>query len=289
MVGTDRGTVSPPPATTASAHRAPYLVIARRDDLLEPTYLQQAPARLDSRPGARLRLLRRAAFGGGEPVWFLPRPSSPPCRERRAARLLDVSPALWEAVGGFDERLRMLEDLGCWLAAHRRGVRGVVLPEPLLRYRVRLDSLHHRGVRTGEQQTVMRQVLAKHRPALEAEGTDLLLAMQGALHSRFAHQRAPRRERRSAIEGEIAAMRPAISDAAATLRGMGEEPLELGDPPQPGSLRRPLGVSSADSTRPLLHRALLDSHRDDIAGRVLEVRDSQLHRAFGGGASPTRR
>ena len=44
---------------------------------------------------------------------------------------------MWQAIGGFDQHLRAHEEVDFWSRAIEAGRRGVVIPEPLLNYRVR--------------------------------------------------------------------------------------------------------------------------------------------------------
>src|SRR6185295_12124093 len=80
----------------------------------------------------------------------------------------------------------------------------------------------------------------------------------------------------------IATLRAAIGDAGAELRRAGEEPLDLGDLRRLAPFSGRWGFERGQPIDRYYIERFLEAHRDDVAGRVLEVRDSHYTERFGG-------
>jgi glycosyltransferase involved in cell wall biosynthesis len=151
LLQTDNGGVSVARNRAISAARASYIALLDGDDMYEPDHL--------ARMLAHLQADRRLGFVSCD-VWVFghglrgPRLYSerypiegPVTLERVLTREVMINTtsimrrSAFEAVGGYDERLKTVEDLDLWIRLLAAGWRGAVLPEPLARYRRRPRSL----------------------------------------------------------------------------------------------------------------------------------------------------
>jgi glycosyltransferase involved in cell wall biosynthesis len=254
---------------------APYIVTLDADDVLEPTYLERTAEQLDADPHLGFVSTGIQAFGDATWIW-----TPPPCDLLNALTQGAAHPAtlfrrtVWDAIGGFDESLVLgAEDLDFWISAIEHRFQGSVLPEPLFRYRVRGDSLHHGAVARGTYRAVMETVLRKHRKTVESLGPDVLMEKERFLVDMKKNLRHLER-RRAELEQEIASIGRQTASLIRVLAERGESPVDWGD------LRRlqPLSpVWGFERGQPIDRRYIedfLSAHRSDIRGSVLEVKDS---------------
>ncbi|HTO11120.1 MAG TPA: glycosyltransferase, partial [Candidatus Binatia bacterium] len=261
---------------------APYLVLLDADDRLAPTYLERAAARLDADPGLHFVSCAMQAAHRPESVW---RPPACTLAEQLGRGALHISTlvrrTVWDAVGGLDPALPVCEDTDFWVAALARGFRGEVLEEPLLIYGRRPGSRSQRGFVADVYAGAMRAIYLKHAPAVAANARSILLARESALLEQRAHRDHLAR-RRQGLEQELAGLRSQIAAAAGALRQRGREPVEWGDLARLTPLSPFWGVERGRPLdRPLLE-GFLERHREDIRGRVLEVKDPGYTEMFGG-------
>lgn len=266
--------------------RAPCLVMLNADDALEPAYLEQTAGRLDGDPTLDFVTTALRAFEGARYVW-----TPPPCTlvdtlARGAPHHASMfRRSVWEKVGGFDEAppIGGCEDLDFWVSAMACGCRGAVIHEPLLRYRVRPDSMHHGAVERGTYVDAVASVLRKHRATIEQLGPALVLAKEAALGAQRQHRREVEGRCREA-EAELAALRARVgrfdgSDRPGPGRGV-----------RWGELRRlsPLSATwGLDRGLPVDRHYIegfLGRHRADVRGVVLEVKDPGYTERYGGAA-----
>jgi GT2 family glycosyltransferase len=269
---------------------APYIFTLDADDMLEATYVERTAGRLDAEPALDFVTTAIRAFGGAAYLW-----TPPACDVGSALTRGGPHPAtifrrrVWAAVGGFDEvsRIPGVEDLDFWITAMERGFRGEVLAEPLMCYRVRADSMHHDAVERGTHPLAMETLLRKHRRAIEQIGPEMLIMKESFLLELRGHQRALERKR-AKLAAELRALEVEIADTARAPVERGWSPVALGD------LRRLEPVSSVwglDRGKPIDRHyieAFLASHRSDIRGRVLEVKDPGYTELFGSAAVTAR-
>ena len=264
---------------------APYIVTLDADDMLEARYLERTAGRLDAEPALDFVTTAICAFGDAAYIW-----TPPVCDVGSALTRGGPHPAtifrrhVWQAVGGFDEVSRIpVEDLDFWITAMERGFRGEVLPEPLMRYRVRADSMHHDAVERGTHRRAMESLLRKHRAAIEQIGLETLIMKESFLLELREHQRSLERKR-AELAAELRGLETEIAETARASVERKRSPVSLGD------LRRLEPVSSVwglDRGRPIDRHyieAFLASRRSDIHGRVLEVKDPGYTEMFGGDA-----
>ncbi|HJU83895.1 MAG TPA: glycosyltransferase [Holophagaceae bacterium] len=140
----------------ARAAGGAFLVFLDADDALEPEYVECCLRTLQAAPLEVAYAYTGMRYFGSETGLFESRPFDPKALGEgnyiHAAALLRRE--AFEAVGGFDPAWREgLEDYELWVRMLDRGYRGVLVPEPLLRYRRHGPS---RNLMSGSTQKVLR-------------------------------------------------------------------------------------------------------------------------------------
>jgi peptidoglycan/xylan/chitin deacetylase (PgdA/CDA1 family)/GT2 family glycosyltransferase len=246
---------------------AAYIVTLDGDDCLTPTYLERTGEVLDGSPTVGFVTTAFQAFGDAHYVW-----TPPPCSVVNAFTRGAAHPAslfrrvLWQAVGGFDEitPIHGCEDLDFWVSAMLAGYQGLVIDEPLFRYRIRRDSMHQSNVATGRHATAMEALLRKHEAAIRQIGPVILLEKE-----RFRLEQLRYLTELGQRQAQAADRIGALEDASPS----GGRPVPLG-------VLTTSPVSSVwglDRGTPIDRyyiRAFLERRRADIKGIVLEVKDS---------------
>jgi len=260
---------------------APYLVLLDADDLLAPTYLEKASARLEAEPDLSFVSCRMRGFGAARYEWS---PPDPELVEAIAKGVVHVSSmfrrAMWETVGGFDEELPAFEEMDFWTTVLEQGFRGEVLGEALLHYRVRPESMYHGAIQPEAHLDLMSRFYAKHRDTIDRHGESILLAKERFLLSQREHARHLA-ERQGQVERELDVLQQRIAEVEQELRVHGSRRVEWGD------LRRTTPISPVwglDRGLPVdrhFIEAFLGRHRRDVRGSVLEIKDAGYTRMLG--------
>jgi len=122
--------------------RGEYILPLDADDTIEPAYVEKAVAVLDGRPEVGCAYCKALKFGAEQGPWELP-----PYRieELVIDNVIFVTALFrkvdWQAIGGFDERLRHgVEDYDFWVKMVASGKDVVQLDEFLFNYRVQEKS-----------------------------------------------------------------------------------------------------------------------------------------------------
>jgi peptidoglycan/xylan/chitin deacetylase (PgdA/CDA1 family) len=259
-----------------------YIVLLDADDLLLPSYLEKAAAYLDQHSHVAFVSCGMESFGAVHEVWTPPAPTlvSTLCGQAVHAASM-FRRELWAAVGGFDETLAGHEEVDFWSAALERGFVGAVLPEPLLRYRVRRGSLYHRSIQPRTHTQLMDTIYRKHQRTLDGQVEALLIAKERFIVEQEQHQ-ADLRTRQQRLEQERREVEREIEETAAALAVLGQRPVQFGD------LQRTTPISpfwGLDRGRPVDRHyieAFLERHAAAIRGRVLEIKDPGYTIKFGG-------
>jgi peptidoglycan/xylan/chitin deacetylase (PgdA/CDA1 family)/glycosyltransferase involved in cell wall biosynthesis len=267
---------------------ADYIVWLDADDTLEPGYFDAAGVRLDAQSDLDFVSCAMRAFEGARYVW---KPAPPTFVDAIATGGVPhastmMRRTLWEAVGGFDETLQSFELLDFWASVLERGVRGVILDEPLLNYRVRAGSGYRRSIQPGTYLARLRHFYAKHRAAVEGHGIALINAKEAFLVSQREYK-ASLESKKASLTRELAGLRQNIDEAVAALESHGVSRVNWGDLKRVQPLSQQWGRDRGTAIDRHYIEKFLDAHRADIHGRVLEVRDSIYTRRFGGDAVTT--
>jgi peptidoglycan/xylan/chitin deacetylase (PgdA/CDA1 family) len=264
----------------ASAHgvsltAAPYLVLLDAADVLAPAYLETAAARLDADPALGFVSCVGPAGPRTEVTWQAPECTLADQLGRPRVLCTMFRRTVWDAVGGLDPTLPACEEVDARVAALVRGFRGEVLDDPpLIRRR-------QPPVEPGAFAGAMRAIYLKHAAAVAASARGILLAREAAILAHRAHGEHLAR-RRHALEAELAGLKTEIAEMTGTLQRRGHEAVEWGDLARVTPMSPFWGMERGRPLdRPLLE-AFLGRHREDIHGRVLEVKDAAYTELFGG-------
>jgi len=262
-----------------------YLVCLDADDVLEADYFAAAAARLDADPDLDFVSCAMRAFGEAEYVW---KPTALTFVEAAATGAVPHASTmmrrrLWDAAGGFDETLQSFELLDFWATVFERGSRGVVLDEPLLRYRVRPQSGYRRSIQAETYISRLNHFYDKHRDSIDHCAPELILAKETFLVGQREYHRALE-ARRTSLDRELAELQEAIAQATAELAQHGHARVNWGDLNRTAPISAQWGRDRGTPIDRHYIERFLSAHRADIRGRVLEVRDSTYTRRFGGDA-----
>jgi peptidoglycan/xylan/chitin deacetylase (PgdA/CDA1 family)/glycosyltransferase involved in cell wall biosynthesis/SAM-dependent methyltransferase len=266
-----------------------YLVCLDGDDTFETGYFDRAAARLDAQPDLDFVSCAMRAFEGASYVWS---PAAPTFVEAIATGGVPHASTmmrrrLWEAVGGFDESLQSFELLDFWASAIESGVRGVILAEPFLNYRVRAGSGYRRSIQPDIYLARLQHFYGKHRAAVERHALELIERKEAFLISQRDYL-LTLESRKASINAELGALRQEIGGTVAALASRGLSRVEWGDLLRRQPLSQQWGRDRGLSIDRHYIEGFLEKHRADVRGRVLEVRDSIYTQRFGGEAVTTR-
>ena len=213
-----------------AATSSPLVVLLDGDDLFAPEYLERASTLLAEREDLSFVCCALTAFGRASYRWKPPPYTIAEALGRGACGHISTvfRREVWELLGGFDETLPAYEDVDFWLRALAAEMRGAILDEALLRYRVRRGSRYHAAIVRGDYVNSKRMLLDKHRDAAQRHGEDVFATMidfgrelkqhRRALHAEIATVATQVRE----VEQEVLRTREEL-----TARGI--EPLDFGE------------------------------------------------------------
>lgn len=173
--------------------RGRWILPVDADDLLSPTFLGKAVEVMSRSPklGYTTSLVSYFTEDPGKPVggwvpWGLERDAL--CLENVASTCTALMERrLLDELGGYDEWLTSFEDWDVFCSMAERGYQGMVIPEFLFHYRVRLDSMT-RTVATQSRHPLIAYLLQKH-PELPTGANRALRIQLGELqrqHERLA-------------------------------------------------------------------------------------------------------
>ena len=248
--------------TGVAATTARFVVFLDGDDLFEPTYLEQAADLLRERADLAFVCCALQAFGRASYRWKPPPYTVAEAVGRGACGHISTvfRREVWDQVGGFDEALPAYEDVDFWLRALELGLRGAILDEALLLYRVRHGSRYHGTVVRGEYVRAKEMLLAKHLQEVMPRGEDVLVALLDFQRELTGHARSlatgagEAEETLAHVETEVAEVRAALDDA-------GVAPLDWGTLAEPP--RVPLFLGHDEIEQHYAERAVKDLHGDD--------------------------
>ena len=190
--------------TGIAATTAPFVVLLDGDDVFEPTYLEQASRLLREREDLAFVCCALQAFGRASYRWKPPQYTVAESLGRGACGHISTvfRRSLWEDGPGFDASLPAYEDVDFWLGALRRGLRGVILDEALLRYRVREGSRYHSAIVRGDYLPAKAQLLDRHLDASRTRGEDVLVTLIDFERELTGHL-SSLRDRREHVERDL--------------------------------------------------------------------------------------
>jgi peptidoglycan/xylan/chitin deacetylase (PgdA/CDA1 family)/glycosyltransferase involved in cell wall biosynthesis len=253
---------------------SPYIVWLDGDDVLEPHYFERAAAHLDADAELDFVTCALRAFGAAEYPWCPAPPNFVDAVSTGGVPHAStmIRRRLWETVGGFDESLATFELLDFWASALERGSQGIVLEEPLLRYRIRPASGYRRSLRDDTYLARFRHFYAKHAETICHHAAELIEKKEAFLLSQREYQ-GVMESRVADAEARLRATQKQIDLAAERLARHGVAKADYGK----SSRTTPIGsYRGRDRGTPIDRYYLerfLEAHRADVNGRVLEITD----------------
>ncbi len=256
---------------------SPYLVLLEADHVLDPTYLERASAQLDQRDVAFV-----SWEANGIDAAAAPKSGAPDLIQLITRESIHLSSMFrrdaWVAVGGFDEDCSGVQTLHFWTSVLEHGFAGAVLSEPAL---VRPLSTDGRPRGPDAHVAVMERFYRKHAGTITQRAEGLLVAKERfLLEQREQHEQSL--SRRNALQQELEAIHRQIDETVRDLQALGGARVDFGDLRRTSPVSRVWGLDRGIPLDRYYINAFLDRHREDIHGRVLEVKDAGYTTAFGG-------
>jgi GT2 family glycosyltransferase len=207
----------------AIAHAAgAYLCALDADDKLEPQYLERAVARLEADPTLGFVSSWLETFGEERWVWKQDRCDlAALLAECTVCTAAVVRTSAVEAVGGYDETMTLgYEDWDLWISLVERGIRGVIIPEVLFRYRRRAGSMSSLCSEGPVHLGLIEYLVRKHRTSYQTHLPEVLLLKEAALQRVVvtARERDRAAQEHALAQGrEMSALRTGLTDAERTV------------------------------------------------------------------------
>ena len=276
-------------STGVDATASAYVLLLDADDMLVPAAIERLAGVLDARSEVGFVTCGIEAFGEAEYIWHPPPCAWPGALTRGGPHVSTMMRrTVWTGVGGFRPDLPGYEDTDFWLEALRRGFRGEVLQEVLLRYRVRSRSRYEKALDPDTHRQTMASIYGRHwPPPAGITPVDVLLDKEAFLEEQRAHQRGLVLKR-SELQHQLDATRREIASARAELASRGRATIDWGDLRRAEPVSANWGLERGTPVDRIYIERFLDEHRDDIQGRVLEVKDAGYTKRFGEGRVTTR-
>ena len=184
----------------------------------------------------------------------------------------------WALVGGFSEDAAQPWNDFC-VAAMERGLEGRWLNRP---DRTRQLSRPRPPFTPTIHVREMTELYRRHAGIVSAQGTALLLEKERALlEARERHDSLNRQRDELAVE--LTTLQSAIDEMVVELRAKGRARVELGDLATTAPISPVWGLDRGIPLDRYYISAFLERHREDVRGRVLEVKDAGYTRTFGDG------
>jgi peptidoglycan/xylan/chitin deacetylase (PgdA/CDA1 family)/SAM-dependent methyltransferase len=268
--------------TGAKLTASPYLVMLDADDRLDSEYLAAAIAAFEADPDLDFVSCGVQCEGLSTERWIPPQPTLLGMITEAPLHVSTVvRRSLWLALGGYDEGFRALEDLDFWTRALAGGARGRVLEHPYLTYRVRPGSNWHRGWSADRHPAHMAAFYAKHRAVIERLGPDAFVALERFVVSR-RRELEDAQQRRAVLDRRIAEAQASLRELEAARAAAGQPRVDFGDLARLGPFSPFWGLERGQPLDRHYIEQFLDRWRQDVRGRVLEVKDDAYTKRLGG-------
>jgi peptidoglycan/xylan/chitin deacetylase (PgdA/CDA1 family) len=250
-----------------AATTAPFVVLLDGDDLFEPTYLEKASDVLREREDLSFVCCALQAFGRASYRWKPPPYTVAEALGRGACGHISTvfRRELWEDGAGFDEALPAYEDVDFWLGALRRDLRGVVLDEALLRYRVRQGSRYHSAVVRGDYLRAKEMLIDKHLVGASTRGEDVFVTLLDFGRELTAHA-SSLREQGDRLERALAETESEVERSRGVLAERGIPEVRWAD-----TQERPHGSTPGEVEQHLTDRALVALYPRGLPERTLTI------------------
>ncbi len=269
--------------------RGRYLCTLDADDRLAPGYFDRTTRLLDDRDDLTFVSFWLETFGDEEWTWRQQRCDFPTLlAECTVCTAALVRRDAVMAVGGYDEQMPQqgYEDWDLWISLVAQGYVGTIVPEVLFYYRRTAGSMSTSSNVGESHLRLTRYLIAKHGPSYSEHLPELLRLKEAAGADVLRSNHRLEREIGSRLQVELDVAEKTL--AVLRRRATSSEAHRPGDALRWGDLERVEPFSpfwGADRGRcvdRLYIERFLDRHREDIAGRVLEVHDDDYTKQFGG-------
>ena len=276
-------------STGVDATASAYVLLLDADDMLAPAAIERLAGVLDTRSEVDFVTCGMEAFEEAEYIWHPPPCAWPGVLTRGGPHVSTMMRrTVWTGVGGFRADLLAYEDTDFWLEALRQGFRGEVLPDVLLRYRVRSGSRYEKALDPETHRQTMASIYGRHwPPPAGITPVDVLLDKEAFLEEQRAHQR-DLVLKRSELQHQLDATRWEIASVRAELASRGRATIDWGDLRRTEPVSANWGLERGTPVDRIYIERFLDEHRNDIQGRVPEVKDAGYTKRFGEGRVTTR-
>ena len=195
-------------AQEAITNGADAMMFLDCDDWIAPTYVEKAVNVLNRHPECGAATAWTHTMGMMETYWAPPQPQFP----FLLAECMSTPPALvrtsaFMAIGGIHEDMRYAyEDWEMWISLAKEGYAILMIPEPLIYYRMREDSMARMyNFRTREHGR--RIMTARHEALFQRYARDIILLQDGfqyAADGRYASEFEPIKKQRDQLVIDIA-------------------------------------------------------------------------------------
>lgn len=262
---------------------APYLVTLDADDYMEGSYLEKAARYLDLDIDLAYVSCAFNAVGGQEYVWH-PAACDPVELLARGGELHVASMwrrSAWLQVGGYDTSMPVFEVWDFWLKACELNLRGIILDEPLLFYRMRAGSRSQQGLIGNNYTKAMIALTSKHSGTAAANAEAIWLRKASFWQEQKRHNDRLRHKLKE-IETDISVINQQISSLHQQLSDQHIPAINWGDFNEMKPLSQKWGTDRGLPVDRYYIELFLSNFRNDIHDRVLEIKDDGYTRKFGG-------
>lgn len=146
-----------------------YILPLDADDKIAPTFLEETVRALDSDPHIAIAYTHLKRFGEKQEILLAtPYDFNKLGSENQLSYCSLYRRQAWEAVGGYDEDMRLgYEDWNFWIGCGEKGYFAKLLPKPLFFYRVHSDSMYNKSLKLDLQ--LKAQIAANHPQLYSAD------------------------------------------------------------------------------------------------------------------------
>ena len=270
--------------TGIAATSEPYVVCLDAGDILDPSFHAACVAALDTDPQVELVATSVLILGPGSERRVV---NPPGCAlddvlgDSTAVNSASLfSRHVWEALGGFDERLLCLEDYEFFLRLLHSGCQGTVVERPLLIRPLREGALYRRAWDTPDHTEAFQSIIERHKALFEDNPAKPLYPRERALHE-IAAVYQPLLARHNATKRQIELLQHRKKELLRSRPVDQRETVDLADLRRVTPIASDWGYERGTPVDRYYIEQFLERHRDDFRGIVLEVQEADYTERYG--------